>query len=309
MHRFLASLSVAALLLAAAGATAAVEEAIPDSGRIVIVSGGEIEIPDGEQADALIVLGGDARIAGTVNALVVVDGRASVTGATLESAVVIDGSLHLGAGTRVIGDVRQLGSEVTRAAGAEIGGSVRDLSGDLAAIGVFIGVAAIVLWIGFGIATVLAGLLLAGLAARQVRAATDLIRHETGLTIVIGLLTIVIPPIAAALLMVTVIGIPTGIGLLVVVWPAAAFVGYLVAAIWLGEWLLGRRAGAVPADRPYAAALLGLAVAFLIGFVPLVTAVLSIVGLGAVVLAAWRVIRGGPRHAPVTTAAPVPAGS
>jgi len=90
-----------------------------------------------------------------------------------------------------------------------------------------------------------------------------------------------------------VIGIPTGIGLLVVIWPAVAFIGYVVAAIWLGEWLLSRRAGATPAERPYRAAVIGLLVAFVIGFVPTATAVLSIFGLGAVVLVAGRTMHGG----------------
>ena len=86
----------------------------------------------------------------------------------------------------------------------------------------------------------------------------------------------------------------TGIGLLVVLWPAVAFIGYIVAAIWLGEWLLGRRSPeAAPAERPYAAATIGLIVAFILGLIPVVAAILSILGLGAVVLASWRTLRGG----------------
>ena len=111
----------------------------------------------------------------------------------------------------------------------------------------------------------------------------------------------IVPPILAVLAMATIVGIPAGLGLLIVVWPLVAFIGYVVAAIWLGEWLLGRREGAIPAERPYAAATVGLLVAFVIGLVPFVSAVLSIFGLGAVVLAAWRTLRRTP-----TTAQPVP---
>ena len=135
---------------------------------------------------------------------------------------------------------------------------------------------------------------MAGLAARQTRSATTLIRQEPGKTFLVGLLAVVVPPILAVLAMATIVGIPAGLGLLIVVWPLVAFIGYVVAAIWLGEWLLGRREGAVPAERPYAAATVGLIVAFVIGLIPLVTAVLSIFGLGAVVLAAWRTLRGTP---------------
>jgi hypothetical protein len=106
--------------------------------------------------------------------------------------------------------------------------------------------------------------------------------------------------------MVTIIGIPAGIGLLLVLWPAMAFIGFIVAAIWLGEWLLGRRnRDAEPAERPYAAAALGLVVAFVIGLVPLVSLVLSILGLGAVVLGSWRTLRGSRPAATMVAAQPV----
>jgi hypothetical protein len=109
--------------------------------------------------------------------------------------------------------------------------------------------------------------------------------------------------------MVTIVGIPTGIGLLVVIWPAVAFIGYVVAAIWLGQWLLGRREGAVLPERPYGAAIVGVLVAFVIGLIPVVTAVLSIFGLGAVVLAAWRTLRGrGATPQPMLRTQPAPMG-
>lgn len=295
-------LAAMALLAGLAGGALAADEALPDTGRVVFVAGGDVEIPAGEQADAVVVIGGHARVDGTVNALVVIDGTATTRGATLETLAVINGSAELAAGTTVLGDIHRFGSTITRADGVEISGSIRDLSGDIAAFGLFIGAAAIILWIGFGLATLLVGLLVAGLAARQVRSATALIGRETGMTILAGLLAIVVPPIVAVLLMVTVIGIPAGIGLLVVLWPAIAFIGYIVAAIWLGEWLLGRRnPEGVPAERPYAAATLGLVVGFVIGLVPFVTAILSILGLGAVVLASWRTLRGGMAHHPIET--------
>jgi hypothetical protein len=306
MKRFVLALAAGVLLVAAAGPALAADEGLPDTGRVIFVAGGDVDIPAGDQADAVIVISGSATVAGTVNALFVFDGTASLAGATVESVTIINGTAELGAGTTILGDVGRLGSSVQRADGVEIGGTIRDLAGDAAAFGIFLGAAAIVLWIGFGLATLLVGLLVAGLAARQVRTATTLIRRETGMTVMAGLLAIVLPPIVAAMLMVTVIGIPAGIGLLVVLWPALAFIGYIVAAIWLGEWLLGRRnPEATPADRPYGAAAIGLLVAFIIGLVPLVSAALSILGLGAVVLAGWRTLRGSSQRPPLAVAQPV----
>jgi hypothetical protein len=306
MKRLFALVAALALLLGLAGIALAADDQLPHSGRLVFVTGGDVEISAGDQADAVIVIGGDATVEGTVNALVVVDGTATTVGATLESVTIINGTADLGAGTTVLGDVGRFGATVERADGVTVGGSIRDLTGDVAGFGVFIGAAAIVLWLGFGVATLLVGLLVAGLGARQVRAATALIRRETGLTVLAGLLAIVLPPIIAVLLMVTIIGIPAGIGLLLVLWPAMAFIGFIVAAIWLGEWLLGRRnPDAEPADRPYAAAALGLVVAFVIGLVPLVSLVLSILGLGAVVLASWRTLRGSQPRAALAAPQPV----
>jgi hypothetical protein len=80
----------------------------------------------------------------------------------------------------------------------------------------------------------------------------------------------------------------------------AAFVGYIVGALWIGEWIEGRRRPpeAPLPDRPYSAMLIGLAVALLLGFVPLVTAIISLFGLGAVTLVMWRTLRGRRTPAP-----------
>ena len=307
MNRLLALLAAVTLMLGLAGTALAADEELIHTGRVLIATGGDVEVAAGEQADAVIVIGGDARIAGTVNTLVVVDGTATVSGATLETIAVINGTVDLTARTTVSGDVMRFDSTITRADGVLIGGSIKDMADDVAAFGVFMGAAVILMWIGFGIATLLAGLLVAGLAARQVRVATSLISHEPGKTVLVGLLALVVPPFLSFLAMITIVGIPTGIGLLVIVWPAVAFIGYVVAAIWLGEWILRQRSGSTPAARPYAAALLGLVIAFVIGFVPLVTAILSIFGLGAVVLASWRTLRGPGTPRQVVQTQPVPA--
>ena len=294
MKKLFILLAALALALGMTGSALAADGELPHTGRVLFVAGGDIEVPANEQADAVIVINGDANIEGTVNSLVVVDGTATVTGATVEGIAIINGTLELGAGTTVLGDIGQLNSEVTQAEEVEVGGTVNDLTGSVAGFGVFVGFAALAIWVGVGIATLIVGLLMAGLAARQTRAATSLIRREPGRTFLVGLLAVIVPPILAVLAMLTIVGIPAGLGLLIVVWPLVAFVGYVVAAIWLGEWLVERRDGAVAAERPYAAATVGLLVAFVIGLVPLVSAVLSIFGLGAVVLAAWRTLRGTP---------------
>lgn len=299
-------LAVAALTLGLTSVAFAASEALPHTGRVIFVAG-DIEVAAGEQADAVIVFGGDVRVAGTVNTLVVFDGVARLQGATVETVAVATGSVQLDARTTVLGDVLRLDADVVRADGAVIGGVVKDVAGDVAAFGIFMGFATLAIWIGFGIATLIVGLLVAGLAGRQARATASLIRQEPGTTALTGLLALIVPPVLAVLAIATIIGIPAGLGLLFVVWPAVVFIGYIVAAIWLGEWLLNRRAGAIPADRPYAAAVVGLLITFVLGFVPLATAVVSIFGFGAVVLAAWRTLRGAATPGVVVSPQPAPA--
>lgn len=294
MKTLLALIAAAVLAVGVAGIALAADGELAHTGRVVFVTGGDVEIASDEQADAVVVMSGNAEIAGTVNTLLVVDGTATVASATLETIGIVNGTVDLSSGATVTGDILQLNSTVERADGAQVGGGVKDIAGDVAGWAIFMGFAALAIWIGFGIATILVGLLVAGLAARQARGATSLISHEPGTTFLVGLLAIVVTPIVAGLAIATIIGIPAGFGLLLFIWPTAAFIGYIVAAIWLGEWLLGRRDGAVRAERPYAAATIGLLVAFVIGLIPIVTAVLSIFGLGAVVLAAWRTLRGTP---------------
>ena len=90
-------------------------------------------------------------------------------------------------------------------------------------------------------------------------------------------------PILAVVAMVTIVGAPLGIGILLGFLPILAFVGFLIAGIFIGEALLGT--GEEPAAaRPYKGAVLGIVVLQVMGLVPfiggLATAVASILGLG-----------------------------
>jgi hypothetical protein len=301
MRKLAALLAALAMVLGVAGIALAADGGSGGDATILIAVNDDIDVAAGEQVDAVIVISGNARIAGTVTALFVVDGVASTApGSSFDTITVINSTADLATGTTVRGDISQLQATVNRADGVTVGGSVRDVAGDAAAFGLFMGAAAILLWIGFALVTIVVGLLLAGLAARQVRQATTLISREPLKTFLVGLLVVVVVPILTIAAFVTVVGIPAAITIALVVIPAGAFIGYMVAAIWIGEWLLARRnVAGPPPERPYLAAVVGLVVAFILGFIPLITSIISIFGIGAVVIAAWRTLRGSP--APETT--------
>jgi hypothetical protein len=162
------------------------------------------------------------------------------------------------------------------------------------------------LWIGFGLSTIVAALLLAALAARQVREAGRIISTDPLMTGLIGFLSVIAIPVAAILLMITIIGVPLGFGVLFAVMPMLAYAGYLTAAIWTGEWILHRTGPDVERERPFLAAVIGVVVLGALGLVPvlgLIVTVASLLGFGALVRLGFRTFRGTSRP---NLGAPVP---
>jgi len=292
MRRIVGVIGVLAILLLIAAPVLAAEP-VTASGRVLVSIQGDVTMPAADQADVLVVVQGNALIEGTVNTAVVVDGTATLRGAQVQTLTIVNGTAFLEAGTTVADNVYQFNGTVQQAEGVTVGGAVLPLTQDFAGWALFLGTAAIVMWLGVVVATLIAGLALAAFAARQVRTAEAIISREPLKAFLVGLLMLVLPPIIFVLLAVTIIGLPLALALLLLIWPALAFIGYLVAAIWIGEWVLRTVANRPPADRPYLAAFVGLIVAGLLGFVPLVSAIISIFGLGAVTVAGWRTLTGG----------------
>jgi hypothetical protein len=311
----MAGLFGAILLVAAFGAPVvlAADEELPTTGRVVMAFGGDIAVPAGEQADVVFVANGDADIAGTVNTLTVIDGNATLRAATVEHVFIISGSLALEDGSTVLGDVRSIESTVTQAEGTEIAGEVKGVDAELIALGAFLGPALLLFAIGLLVASLVAGLLLVAVGTRQVRAAEQVIATEPLKVFGTGLFAAILIPILAIAAIVTIVGAPLGLGVLLGALPLLAFVGFLVGGIFLGEELLGTRKEP-SAARPYRGALLGIFLLQVIGLVPFVgglaTAVASILGLGAILLLGWRTVRGtGAGQPTAPTSAPAPIGA
>ena len=308
MKRLLLMAATAAFLLGLGAPAALAAEPLPDTGRVLVSVNGPVDIPAGDHLETLVVVGGDARISGDVTTIVVVRGTATLSGATAESLVVVDGTADLQAGTTVRGDVRTLDGTVTQAPGATVGGSVRTLDTDLAAAGILLIPAVVLLFLGLGLATVAAALLVAAFGARQVRSVESLIARRPGHVLVAGIVGAVALPLVAILLTATVVGAPIGIAMLFVLLPAIAFLAWIVAAIWIGDWIVARLRGNPEPDRPYLAAVVGVIALAVAGVLPFVTALATLFGFGALLLAAWRVLR--PETPPLgDTGAPQPAPS
>ena len=109
--------------------------------------------------------------------------------------------------------------------------------------------------------------------------------------LVAGIVGAVALPILAMLLIATVVGAPIGLAMLFVLLPALAVLAWIVAAIWIGDWILARTRGAAEPDRPYLAAVVGVIVLAIAGVLPFVSAIATLFGFGALLLAAWRTLR------------------
>ncbi len=290
--------------LAADSGRVATATPIPHTGRVLISIDGNVALPAGEQADAVIVIRGTATIGGQVQGLVVIDGSAILSGAQAETILAIRSPITLETGTVVSGDVLTVDSTVTQTGGATVTGSVRDLAVDFTWAGLVIG-PLVLLWLfGMAIAAIAAALLLAALAARQVRAAEQLISKEPLSVLGAGFLGIVLPIVIAIPLILTVVGAPLALAMLLGLWPLTAFLGYLVAAIWIGDWLLARFGSGTPRERPYLAAVIGVIVMELMSLLPPLAMIASFFGFGAVLLLAWRAFRSGQGTTVVTSPSP-----
>jgi len=308
MRRLLAASAAVILSLGLTG-TALAAAPLGHSGRVVISTEGDVTIPAGEHADVVVVIKGTANVQGEVNTLVVVEGTAYLAGARLETVVAVTSSIEVGDGTVIYGELQRLDSTVHQTGNVEIQGGITDLSGWFLESAAVLAPALILLWLGFGLSTIVVALLLAALAARQVREAGRLISSDPLGTGLIGFLSVIAIPIGAILLMVTVIGAPLGLGVLLAAMPMLAYAGYLTAAIWTGEWILRRTGPERERERPFLAAILGVVVFGALGLVPvlgLVVTVASLLGFGALVRVAFRTFRGTPRP---TAGVPMPLAS
>lgn len=265
---------------------------------------GPITIARGDTASAVWVVNHDATIDGVLHeGLGVINGTARVSGRVEGGVVIVNGRLELAPGAVVERDVMLYRSTMSRANDAVVRGVVHTETG------FSLGAGAIwLIWLSFTIVVVMAGLLFAEIAPVTLAESAELLARQGGQAALTALVVVAAVPALAFVSFATVIGIPLGLVLVLVVIPALSFLGYLVAGAVLGA-ALGGRLQPVSDGRsrhiPIAVGLvtLQLAVALpvvggLIGFIA------SLLGVGALVARGWsRRARTRPAAAPVAVGA------
>jgi hypothetical protein len=198
-----------------------------------------------------------------------------------KDVVVFNGSVILRSGATVAGDVvSQSDAQVEQ--GATLGGQQQTIASDIDA-GTVGFASRFAWWIAYSVSTLILGLVLLLLAPALDGALTRSGRGKLGASIGFGALVFFAVPIISGLLLVTVVGIPLGLFFLL----ALALIytaGYVAGVHVLGRYVMRDQ------SSRYVPFLVGWVIARGLGLVPilggLVWFALTIVGLGAAVLAA-----------------------
>lgn len=226
----LCGLLLLCLLLPAATATAAVD-GDDESDRIVLV--GSVLVDRDETAGDVVVVDGDVTIRGEVTGDVVVfDGDVTIRGSVAGDVVAFSGLATLGQRGRVAGDLVYGDDEPVQTPGSDVAGEVKKFEiGDASIIG------AIAIWVAFTVSMLLLGLILLLLAPKAADAAARTAKAKPLIAALVGLLAFFLIPLIAIAACVTVIGLPLGIVLLLLVVPLYA-ISYCTAALVVGRLIL-----------------------------------------------------------------------
>jgi hypothetical protein len=289
--------------------------------QAVVVFGRDAELKANESAEAVVVIGGSARVLGKVrDSVVTIGGDADVQGEVGNTVVAVMGSVKAGPGANIHGEVVTVGGRLDVSEGAQVRGHTQEVELGLIGLGhpdwardwfrhsllmarPFAPQVSF-LWFVAGIAF-LVYLGIAILFPAPVSACVQELAGRPATTFFIGLLSIFLLPLALLLLAVT------GVGLIAVPFVVAAVV---IAAIFgkvaLAEWIGGSAArpfggtpGAVGAFAIGSVVILLLYMVPVLGLIAL--AFLSLWGLGAAVAASVLGLKREMPEKPVP-AAPVP---
>jgi len=273
-------------------APAGAQPATDRPARPQVVLSGDLVVPRGVSVGEVVVVRGSVTVEGVVRGdVVVLDGTIRVLGQAAGAVVALDGPVFVGPEAQVRGDV--FSSEgVSVRPGASVDGEIREnvrftLRPFLSAIGRLIG------WLAVSVSTLMLGLLLVFLAPRGADSIATASRSAPWASIGWGVFWLVALPVGSALLLVSLLGLPLAIALLLGL-ALFLFVGYA----WT-VWAVGRMVLGPPRNRALAL-LVGWAILRVVALVPLVDGVTwslgAAFGLGAMTVSSWRARRTPGRH-------------
>jgi hypothetical protein len=248
-----------------------------------VVLSGPADVPRDRQVGDLVVFHGSSTVAGTVNgSLTAFDAPVTIAGRVNGYVVVFNGRVQLVRGANVTGDVVSQNDPIV-AAGATVGGETRRVQTNADWDG-FGWAGRLAWWLAVSISTLVIGLALLWLIGRGATRIVDMGGTRIGPSIGWGLLVFFGLPILAVIALVTVVGIPLGLGVLAALALIYAL-GYSASA-----WILGRRI--LRTGTPWVVAfLLGWGILRVLALIPIVSGLIwfaaVVFGLGALMVTIW----------------------
>ena len=142
---------------------------------------------------------------------------------------------------------------------------------------------------GVGAGLVLGIILL--IAARPfVERGIDAIRSAPVRSALVGLGVLILVPLVASLIMVTIVGIPIGL-LILLAFPLAISIGLVLAAFGLADRILNRDRAERSGGSRFVALLVGVVILAVVGLIPILGFVVGIIALLVGLGAFWQAMR------------------
>lgn len=284
MRRFwhAAALGLALVALASGPASAQADDPARDDDQVVLH--GSLVVPEGETVGTAVIFDGPATVAGTIRrSLIVFNGDVEVSGTVEGDAIVFNGDVVLTSGAIVEGNVVSRQAPTLEDGATVMGDQVRVVGRiDLGDVGI---ASRFAWWLGYSASTLALGLFLLLVAPGLDVAIARVARERLGAAAGIGALWFFLLPIAAVLLLVTVLGIPLGVFLLLGL-ALLYTVGYVAGAHGIGRFVMK------PPSSRFAAFLIGWVIVRVIALIPVLGGfawmVVAIFGLGLLAVAARR---------------------
>ncbi len=283
-HRARTMLAVTALGLAALGMLAAPASAAGVDEEDQFVISGRVDVPQGETVGDVVIFNGPVTVDGTVDGnLFALNGDVSISGEVTGDVVAVNGEVSLADGAHVGGDLVARRSPGV-AAGATIDGQRKTLNSQVL-LGRLWWLRAVAIWVAVTVSTFVLGALLLLFAPRAAEAVAVMAGKSVGASFGWGVALFFGLPIAAVIALVTIVGIPFGVGLLLGL-ALIYTLGYTAGAFALGRLLMK------PPTSRWLAFLGGWAIVRGVSIVPFLSGPMWIVtilwGLGALAVAARR---------------------
>lgn len=293
---------------AADAAPSATSTPAPASSGSDRVFGGSYTLPPGEVRDSVQVIGGSARIEGTVTRdVLVIGGSATIDGTVGRDVRVTGGSVRLGPNSSVGRDVSVFGGSVSRAPGSQVGRDVLFTGGGRGSSRSFFR------WwpleesfpfggvpfnffpgLGLAVAIVLVGLLLQAFFPRQLSTTGAALVEQPLASLGVGCVTAIAGVLVALLFAITILLILGSLAVLLAMLAAFVF-GWTAIVMVVGQRIMERlewKGGAVPA------LVVGGVLAALVLNVPFLGGLVLLLGgafaMGAVVLTRFGTQPAGP---------------